>query len=338
MTKKHILAVLLSALTITAFAQVNPQISFSIRFFDKKIYYVQGANNDPVYVQIIVANNSPAPFYFKLADDRAFSVDFDVLTTTNRPLQQTDYLVRKRTTVQQVFFRYVSIEPGESFSFIEDVRHYAMLSEAGTFVVQAKLYPDLYQAASTATVQQTATAASAIVRAVPEPLASNRLTLNIRPPSITGQDGLPITLDVETNAVLVRHDLSPDQMITYMLTARQKTQWEKFFLYVDIDAMVRRDEARKRQWKAESEEGRQRMAARYRQDLQTSVIDNDIVTIPSRFEIMRTDYGKEEGTVTVIEWFQIQNYVEKKQYVYAIQRKDDVWMVVNYTVQNLGTE
>ncbi|MDR0556256.1 MAG: hypothetical protein LBG43_00060 [Treponema sp.] len=331
MTKKHALAALFFALATMAFAQANPQIDVTIRFYDKKIYYVQGASNDPVYVQITIANKSPAPFYFKLADDRAFSVDFEVKTIANRPLQQTDYLIQKRSTVQQVFFRYVSIEPGESFSFVEDIREYAALAEAGTFVVQAKLYPDLYKPQLVSTVQQTA--------ATPlSPLASNRLTLNIRPPSIIGSDGLPVAMDVETNAVLVREDLAPDNMIVYMLAARQKSQWEKFFLYMDVEAMVKRDETRKRQWLAESEEGRQRLTARYRQELQNNIVDNDIVMIPMRFEIMRTNYGREEGTVTVMEWFQIGNYIEKKQYIYTIQRKEDVWMVVNYTVQNMGTE
>ncbi|MDR2193807.1 MAG: hypothetical protein LBP19_04990 [Treponema sp.] len=331
MTKNYTLTAILLALAITASAQTNPQIDVSIRFYDKKIYYVQSAHNDPVYVQITIANKSPAPFYFKLADDRMFSVDFDVRTSANRTLQQTEYLMRKRATVQQVFFRSVLIEPGESFSFIEDVRSYAMLSEAGTFVVQAKLYPDLYKPPRTAAGQQT-------VSTTPPPLVSNRLALNIRPPSILGSDGLPVAMDVETNAILVREALPPDSMISYMLTARQKSQWEKFFLYMDIEAMVRRDETRKRRWLAESEEGRQRMVARYREELQNNVIDTDIVMIPMRFEIKRTTYGEEEGTVTVMEWFQIGSYVEKKQYVYTIQRKDDIWTVVNYTVQNMGTE
>jgi hypothetical protein len=320
------LIIVFSLLCVSAFAQIN----FSIRFYDKKIYYVQGSGNDPIYVQITVANNSPAPFYFKLADDRAFSVDLDVSTTANRLLPQSDFLVQRRSTAQQVYFRYVSIESGESFSFVEDVRDYALLQSAGTFIVQAKLYPELYRAGNSPVSAGTAPAAAT-------PLLSNRLALNIRPPAVPGPDGL-LALDVETNATLVREKLSPDEMITYMLTARQKSQWEKFFLYLDIESMILRDDVRKRQWAAESEEGRQRMITRYRTDLQSRKIDGDIVMIPMRFEIKRTNYGAEEGSVTVFEWFQIGNYVEKKQYTYTIQRKDDIWNVVSYTVQNLGTE
>jgi hypothetical protein len=329
MAKKQILAVALGFLSAVVFAQANSAVDFNIRFFDKKIYYMQGAHDEPIYVQITVANRSAAPFYFKLADNRVFSVDFDVKTTANRPLERTDFLMQKRAASQQVYFRYVSVEAGEAFSFVENLRDYAVLSSAGEFVVQAKLYPDLYKPDAQA---------QPVSSGFSTPIFSNRLILNVRPRSIIGEDGLPSPLDVETNAVLVREKLAPDQMIEYILTARQKSQWEKFFLYVDLESMVSRDDVRKRKWLAESEEGRRQMVARYRNELQSNIVDRDIVTIPMKFEIKRTDYGAEEGSVTVIEWFKIENYVEKKQYIYRIQRKDDIWMVVNYTVQNLGTE
>jgi hypothetical protein len=223
------------------------------------------------------------------------------------------------------------VEAGESFSFVEDVRDYITLADAGTFIMQARLYPDLYKPGNPQAITQAATSSEA-------PLLSNRLSLNIRPAAIIGQDGIPVAMDVETNAILVRQKLSPDEIINYMLTARQKSQWEKFFLYVDLESMILRDSIRKRQWLNESDEGHQKMVARYRADLQNKTVDGDIVTIPMRFEIMRTNYGTDEGTVTVMEWFQIANYVEKKQYTYNIQKQDGFWMVVNYTVQNLGTE
>jgi hypothetical protein len=321
--KKYLLTISLFFLGIGAFAQVN----FSMRFYDKKVYYVQDSKDEPIYVLLTIANNNPYPFYFKIADDRAFSVDFDVRTTMNRPLPQTDALLRKRTESGQIYFRTVSIESGESFSFIEDIRAYVSLLNAGTFIVQARLYPELFKQAGP--VSQVSSAS---------PIVSNRLTLNVRPPTVLGADGIPIAMDVETNAILVREKLSPDQMITYMLTARQKSQWEKFFLYIDLKTIILRDEVRRRRWNEESEEGRLKMLARYRTELQESKVDGDIVVIPMKFDIQRVSYSVEEGTVVVLEWFQVGAYVEKKQYTYNIQRQEDIWMIVGYTVQNLGTE
>ena len=170
------------------------------------------------------------------------------------------------------------------------------------------------------------------------PFESNRLSLSLRPRSIIGPDGIPLELDVETNAVLVREKLSPDEVVDYMLTARQKSQWEKFFLYLDLEAMLSRDAYRKRQWNAESEEGRQRMLVRYRQDLQNSTTDGDISLIPMNFTVERTIYGAQSGTVTVLEFFKVGNYTEKKRFTWYLEKKEDIWTIVDYMVTNLGTE
>jgi hypothetical protein len=294
-------------------------IDFSIRYFDKRVYYLE---QDPIFIQVTVTNNSPYTFRFKLADERAFSVDFDVRTNSNRVVEAADILVRKRSQSQQVYFREVSVEPGESFSFVEDLKDYAALTQSGTYVVQAKVYPELYQT----------------IRSESLGVLSNRLTLNIRPHLIPGPDGIPLELDVETNAVLVREKLPPDEVVRYLLTARQKSQWEKFFLYLDLEAMLSRDAYRRRQYSAESEEGRRRMVARYRQDLQNSVIEGDISLIPMNFVIERTTYNGQTGTVTVLEYFRIGSYTEKKRYTWYLEKRDDIWTIVDYSVVNLGTE
>jgi hypothetical protein len=294
-------------------------IDFSIRYFDKRVYYLE---KDPIFIQVTITNNSPYTYRFKLADERAFSVDFDVRTNSNRVVEAADILVRKRSQSQQVYFREVSVEPGESFSFVEDLKNYAALTQSGTYVVQAMIYPELYH----------------IIKPESLGILSNRLALNIRPALIPGPDGIPLELDVETNAVLVREKLPPDEVVTYMLTARQKSQWEKFFLYLDLEAMLIRDSYRKRQYNAESEEGRQRMISRYRQDLQNSVIDGDISLIPMNFSIERTVHNGQSGTVTALEYFRVGTYTEKKRYTWYLEKRDEIWTIVDYSVVNLGTE
>ena len=169
-------------------------------------------------------------------------------------------------------------------------------------------------------------------------MLSARLTLNIRTPLLPAEDGLPQALDLETNAVLVRDRLPPDEVVAFMLTARQKSQWEKFFLYLDLEQMLLRDAARERRWRVESEEGRRRMLERFRSDLQSSVIDGDISSIPSRFDIERTTYSAAEGTVIVLERFRQGDYTEKKRYTYHLRKTGDIWTVIDYVVINLGTE
>jgi len=215
---------------------------------------------------------------------------------------------------------------------VEDLCHYTAIAQSGSYVVQARIYPELYHAVETSIRPGRTLAASG------RPLESNRLTLSVRPRLIIGPDGIPLELDVETNAVLVREKLPPDEVVSYLLTARQKGQWEKFFLYLDLESMLSRDAYRKRQWNAESEEGRQRMIARYRQDLQNTVVDGDISLIPMDYTIERTVYNAHTGTVTVMEFFKVGNYTERKRYTWYLEKKEEIWTIVDYSVINLGTE
>ena len=321
------------------------QVDFSIRFFDKRIYYTDG---DPIYVQITITNNTPASYRFKLADERAFSMDFDVRTVSNRQLDAADILTRKRTQYQQIFFREVLVEPGESFSFVEDLRDYANLGQPGSFIVQARLYPELYRsavsqqlinsAAPNMSIQNAAPSADGTQAGAVQFLESNRLNLNVRPPVMYGSDGTPVEMDVATGAVLVRDKLPPDQVINYLLAARQKSQWEKFFLYLDLESMLSRDPVRKRKWSAESEAGRRVMLKDYREQLQSAVIDGDISTIPIDFTILRTSYTPTDGTVVVQEKFRDGQIISVKRYTYYLAQKDGFWTVVDYAVENLGTE
>jgi hypothetical protein len=330
--RKHIflaLVLLAGVLSVSAAGDVG----LTIRYFDKRIYYVQ---KDPIFVQVTIANPGPAAYRFKLADDRAFSIDFDIRTMSNLRVNPAELLIRRRSTAQQVFFREITVESGESFSFVEDLRNYAEFNQSGSYVVQVRMYPELLRSEQFRSEFLSHTVA--LESSAMQPLESNRLNLNLRPAALPGPGGVPLALDVETNAILTREKLPPDQVVNYILTARQKSQWEKFFLYLDLESMIVRDATRQRQWLAESEEGRRRMIARYRNDLESAVTDGDIATIPMEFQIERTQYSAEEGTVSVLEKFKTGNYIERKRYTYYLHRRDDVWTIVDYTVLNLGTE
>ena len=300
------------------------EVDFNIRFFDRRIYYV---GTDPIFIQITVTNNSPFTYRFRLADDRVFSIDFDVRTANNRPLQQTASLVRRRTQSQQIFFREVSLETGESFSFVEDLREFVRLDEPGSFVVSARLFPELHRSHNRVGPD-----------AITPVLQSGRLALNIRPPVTPGPDGLPLAMEIATGAVLARERLPPDQVVEYMITARQRSQWERFFLYLDLEAMLANDPVRRREWNAQSAEGRRRMTDRFREELRASEIDGTISVIPTVFEIERTEHNGFEGTVTVLKRFAGINFTSIRRYIYFLRQRDGIWLITDYSVTNLGTE
>jgi hypothetical protein len=329
--KKILCVILQISSAAVLFSAGTDGISVGIRYFDKQLYYPQAGS---IFVQVTITNNSGGVYRFRLPDDRVFSLDFDVRTLANRQLDEADILVRKRAGKQRVFFRELSLDPGESLSFVENIRDWRQLDKPGSYVVQAKFYPGLFKDGGGAG----AVNAGAFPGEGGDALVSNRLNLHIRPPAILNADGIPYALEEETGVLYFREQKPPDEVVSWTLQSRQKSQWEKFFLYIDMEEMLRRDAARERRWRAESEEGRRRMLALYREELGKQTIDGDISAIPFEFKIERTTYNADEGTVSVLEKFKTGDYTEVKRYTYYLRRTDGVWTIVDYTVQNLGTE
>ena len=233
-------------------------------------------------------------------------------------LPQTEKVIRKRTSNQTVYFREIALETGEEYSFVENFKDYIEIQEPSVYYIELKFYPELYK--------------SKYLN-----VASNRLALEIRPsPSAASSSVLPVK---DKSAELLKpEEISPDKVVEQTIIARQKSLWDQYFLYLDVESMLQRNASAKRKYISSSAEERARMLKNYRADLMQSRIDNDIVAVPEKFEIERTVYSKTEGTVTVTEWFKYPNYREKKSYVYKVRQREGIWQIYDYTVTNLGTE
>ncbi len=302
-------------------AEFASRAELSIRFADRAVYYPGSSESEPITIQITVTNRSPETLRFKLADDRAFSVDVKVVSMKGMSLERTEGWLRKRSSNRQVYFREMSLEPGESFSIKENVKDYVDVAVPGMYVLESAFYPELKRLSGEGE----------------QALWSNRLTLEVKPsPQAASIKSLPISPD--TAEILRPLPIPPDQVVAYLLTARQKSRWDQFYLYLDLEEMIARDPTRSRRFKAESEDGRRAMLENYKYDLSRETADKDISTIPVEFKIERTTYTETEGTVTVLEWFDYRTFREKKRFTYYLSTRDGIWRVRDYKVDNLGTE
>ncbi len=287
-------------------------VELSIRFYDKRIYFPES----DIPIKVTIANKAPSAFRFKLADDRVHSLSFEARTPTNRLLDPSDQYRLAMSDTRPVFYRELSIEPGEEYSFVESLGRYLRIEGPGAFTIRASLRPELD---------------------APSPaLASNALSLSIRP-----SPGLPPAADsirVQTGEVLQAQALPPDEVVRRTIAARQKGLWNEFFLYLDLESLMARNPDQKRAYDRESDEGRRRMLERYRADLQLSVVDEDIVVQPYFFEVLETRYTPSRGFVRVLEKFQSQQLRMVKEYSYELERRDGIWYMVGYSVLNKGTE
>ena len=282
------------------------------------MYYAGNKDDNPIYVNIAITNKGTDTLRFKLADDRMFSLDFYARTIKNTSLPETRSLTEKRSTNQIVYFRELAIEPGETYSFVENVKNYIQIDEPSIYYLEMHFYPELYKARNIE-------------------IDSNRLSLDVRPaPSAASSSVLPV--ESKTTALLKPEAISPDKVIEQTITARQKSLWDQYFLYMDIEQMMVRNSEVNRRYKNASPDERSRMLQSYKSDLMQNKIDNDIVGVPERFQIENTSYSQTEGEVSVLEWFKYPNFSEKKRYVYKVRQRDGIWQIYDYNVTNLGTE
>lgn len=302
------------------------QPSVSIRFFDKTVYYPGKGSDNPILIRMTISNNTSETMRFKLADNRIFSMDFNIVNSKNIRLEHTEEFIRKRSTNQPVFFREISLEPGEEYSFIENVKDFIDIPQSGIYYLDGYFYPELNKHTVISTDNPYI-----------KPIKSNRLTLEVRPSlgaaSLSIIPRNPATLDS-----LSRKQISPDQVVTETIIARQKDSWDEFFLYMDLEEMILRDSTLSKKFTAESEDGRIQMIENYKISMRNKSAGLDIIMVPNKFQIEKTAYTPTEGSVSVIQWFDYNTYSEKKRYTYYLHQKDGIWLIYDYMVDNLGTE
>ena len=305
---------------IKMFAQNNDfeNASVSIKYSNRTIYYPGDAEENPINIHVTIKNNGIETLRFKLADDRAFSLDFNAYTVKNQKLPQTDSIIEKRTTNQTVYFREISLEYGEEYSFIENLKDYLIIEDPSVYYLELTFYPELYKSKKIK-------------------LTSNRLTMEVRPsPSSSSSSYIPVK---ENSAEILKPEyLSPDKVVEQTIVARQRSLWDQYFLYMDVESLLKRNKTLRNKYNTVSADERERMLLAFKADLMQSRIENDIISIPEKFQIVKTTYSPTEGTVEVLEWFKYPNFSEKKSYTYKLRQREGIWVIYDYVVVNLGTE
>ncbi|UCF98700.1 MAG: hypothetical protein JSV89_03975 [Spirochaetaceae bacterium] len=320
--KRIVFLLLLGLIGQICFSADEEGVTFQIRFYEKRIYYLNDREH-PIFLEATLTNNSGQTYRFKMAENRMFNFDFEVTTPTNILLDHSQAFSRARTSNQPVLYREISLEPGDAFGVVIALEQFIEVPKAGLYSVQALFFPELR-------LRATPPAGGA------PPLRSNLLTLSVRPEIVFEEERAMI--EAETGKLIQRQPLPPDEVVSYMLSARQRSQWEKFFLYLDLESLYQKNTGRAESYRRMSEENRRAAIARYKEQLRSETVDVDILVIPAEYEVVQTSYTPLEAEVTVIERFQYRDYIEVKRYTYFLERRDIIWVVTDYEIVNLGTE
>lgn len=316
MLRKRLLFGLTCSLLILTFPFRIYGLNVSIRIYNEQVFFPDST----VELFITIENDTPDSARFRMADNRVFNLDFDVTGPTNRRLASSRQFITGRTT-NQVFYRTVTLEPGERFSFVERLTDYVELTDPAVYTVQATFYPELFSGRNVRTIR------------------SNPLTLSVRP-GRTPETRMEMRFEAVTEAALQREQKSPDEVVEYLLEARRQGNWERFFLYLNLEKLYRQSPERDRRFRRLSEEQQLQELREFRTRLQERPTGEDVelVLVPDTYEILQTSYTPIEGHVTALMSFDHDRYREIKRYTFDLERRNGFWEIIGYDVVNLPNE
>ncbi|NNM67314.1 MAG: hypothetical protein HKM06_04800 [Spirochaetales bacterium] len=335
--KRFLATVVFCLLASGAFAGSTSALQFSIRFYDKTFYTT---NPDlPITLQVSLRNTGTVPVWFSMPNQPVFQLVFHVMAAdrTGLYLANSQKFNENRYNNQPIFFRNITIQPGEEFAYLVNLRDFVDLNKSGVYTVQAEFHPSLlpeYQSYS----QQTQPTADATPGGPSEDiLTSNVLTLAVRP---TLPDSALATyqenMDTERQEILRREDKSPDNVVRYLLEARQANNEARFFLYLSLEDLYKRSPLYRRTFLGASAEERSRILKDFKHDLWRR--ETALSKVPSAFAILSTSYTDTEATVTARLKFDAGDYFEIREYTYALHKRNGYWEIYDYQVRNEGTE
>ncbi len=293
------------------------ELTVSARLYDEQVYFP----DSPVSVLITLRNESPEPVSFRLADDRRHNLAFDVRDSNNRQLENTPEFIIANQSNQQIFYRTVMLQPGEQLSFVEQLTDYIMVEESGMYNVRIHFFPQLNSSSQS--------------RSHP----SNRFSLTVRPGN-SPETRREMRFQAAAEDQLRRQALSPDEVVQYMLEARQESNWERFFLYLNLEKLYRQVPSRDARFIRLSQEEQLQELRDFREQLrdQDGGPDSSLVAIPDGYTIIETRYSPTDGNVTARLFFDRERYRERRQYTYELERRDGFWEIIGYQVSNLPNE
>jgi hypothetical protein len=304
-------------IALVGFSLPAQELDVSARLYDEQVYFPDST----VSVLITLGNDSPEPISFRLADNRRHNLAFDVRDTNNRRLENTPEFIIASQSNQQIFYRTVMLQPGEQLSFVERLTDYIMIDESGMYNVQIHFFPQLNSSSNA------------------ESYSSNRFSLTIRPGS-SPETRREMRFEAAAEEQLRRQALSPDEVVQYMLEARQESNWERFFLYLNLEKLYRQIPSRDSRFIRMSQEEQLSELRAFREELrsQDGGPDSSLVAIPDGYTIIETRYSPTDGQVTARLFFNRDRYRERRQYTYELERRDGFWEIIGYQVSNLPNE
>ncbi|OQX29987.1 MAG: hypothetical protein B0D92_00830 [Spirochaeta sp. LUC14_002_19_P3] len=208
---KRLITVIILIFPAFAHADVN----FSIRYYDKTIYYPE----DPVELKLTLVNQSPpgsedAAFF--LADDLRLSFGFDLRSLTGEAVSPAEGYAAALNSPGG--YRYVNLAPGQELSMVVKLNDWVQIKEPEQYRLTGFFYPQL-RGPQLKTSQ-----------------ADNVLNLTVLP---NRENHWMDKLEENIRSALVSRELDPVSVVKETFESRAASKFNRAIIYLDMESLAK---------------------------------------------------------------------------------------------------
>ncbi|MCX8058603.1 MAG: hypothetical protein N3A58_04220 [Spirochaetes bacterium] len=273
-----------------------------IKFSNEQIYYL----GKPIVLKIEIINKSYNNYFLQIANDISYNFNFIIISSDGEQIEyKEDYILKKRS-IDKVFTKEIMLSPNEAYSVEIDVNQWFDFKKEGMYFIQGVFYP--------------------YIDSNERIISQNILKLNLKP-KLEGETQIVKKVFQTEVERLKLKEIPPYKILELHLKARQRRDWNEFFLYIDFDSFIMNYPSYRDKYKYASESSRLNIIEDFKNYL-ISTFYNDLLYFEIRKVLIEIDRCKID---TYLE-FSYKNYIEKYQAEYYLRLKDQIWLIIGYEI------
>ncbi len=298
--------------------------SLSLDFYQKDLFTPES----DIWLDMRIANETESVQRFLLGDDKVYNLEFMVKDEFALALEPSLRYLASFSQNRSNYYREIVLSPRDVYIFRINLKDYVDIESAGIYTVDATFFPELVSKSNL--INQN----------------DNTVTISSREPLILtlfpqDQESLladSAAVDFNRREVLQRLRLTPDEVIEYTLNAKQKRNWDQYFLYQDLETLLQQNIELRREYRGSSALAQNSIIERYQLELEEVIREDSREYIPIDYTILKTTFTQTEATVIVSSRFKFLQYIENRRYTYDLSKVNDIWMISNINVEIEGAQ
>jgi len=294
--------ILLIFISLILSFDIESSLEVDIKFDSEQIYFL----NSPIDVKFEKINKTAQNYYFEVAEDIIFSVDFKIYTSAGEEVPYSKQYILTKSTREKVYTRTILIAPFQSVSYIINISEWYDFQTSGLYFIQGIFYPSIERDSQI--------------------ISKNVLKLELNPPKTFFPSATTAEKYVEAKKVQQNiRDLPPYKIVEMALQARIDRNWDLYFSFFDFDSYIIQYTKYKTKYLYASEQDRLKIIEDFKKE-RISEFYNDLI----HYEIKKTVIEKDKAVVNVYLEFKYKDIIERYDSEFYLVLKNQTWLIYGY--------